>query len=161
MDRFFRRANGDDLPPDGGVASSNETDAAAAIARSQRAPHGPVVARVASLDALEVGRACIGVGAGRERMGEALSLGSGVLLHKKMGDSLRQGDVLFTMFAEVGGTGGDSEVPRRVITPTDVDASAARIIGAYGFAKPGATASPPPLVRCFIDRDGSVQRALP
>ena len=118
---------------------------------------GPV-AVVASLNALEIGRACIGIGAGRQVMGEALSLGSGVLLHKKVGDPLRQGDVLLTLFAEVGGSEGPSGT-RRVIDQSAVDAACARILEAYGFSKGAADAhKPSQLIRCFIDRDGSVKR---
>jgi hypothetical protein len=156
LDRFFMRAGGEDSAPDGGANTALDADVASAIARSQKAPHGPVVARVSSLNALEVGRSCVGIGAGRQQMGEELSLGSGILLHKKVGDAMRQGDVLFTLFAQVGGKGGGGKVPRRVITQAGIDAAAARVINAYGFTS--GAAEPTPLVRCFIGRDGSVHR---
>ena len=84
-----------------------------------------------------------------------------MLLHKKAGDELRQGDVLFTLLAEVGGTGGASGT-RRVIDQGGVDAACERILSAYGFAKGSELTKPPeapkPLIRCFIGRDGSVER---
>ena len=90
LDAYFRRAYGVDSPPDGGATDHPDADSLTAVERSQRAPHGPTLARVASLNALEVGRACVGIGAGRRLQGEALSLGSGLILHKKIGDPLRQ-----------------------------------------------------------------------
>ena len=71
---------------------------------------------------------------------------------------LRQGDVLLTLFAEVGGSEGPSGT-RRVIDQSAVDAACARILEAYGFSKGAADAhKPSQLIRCFIDRDGSVKR---
>lgn len=163
LEAFFRRADGSDPPPDGDRLETPDERSSSwtSVKQSQRAPHGPTVGRVCSLDALAIGRACIGIGAGRQKMGEALSLGSGVLLHKKVGDELRQGDVLFTLFAEVGGTSGSSGT-RRIIDQGGVDAACERILSAYGFVK-GAeledpVEEPSPLIRCFIDRDGSVTR---
>ena len=49
---------------------------------------------VAELDALDVGRAVLRLGGGRERKGETIDHGVGVLLHKKVGDSVRRGDIL-------------------------------------------------------------------
>jgi hypothetical protein len=43
------------------------------------------------------------IGAGRQVVGEELSFSGGVLLHKKVGGLLREGELLFTLFAEVGG----------------------------------------------------------
>ena len=72
-----------------------------------------------------------------------------------------QGDVLFTLFAEEGGTSGPTGT-RRVIDKSCVDAACARIVGAYGFGNADAHDGAPaatPLIRCFIERDGSVTRA--
>ena len=66
--------------------------------------------------------------------------------------------MLFTLFAEEGGTPGPTGT-RRVIDSSCVDAACARIVGAYGFADAGASLEPKPLIRCFIGRDGSVTRA--
>lgn len=158
LETFFRRAEGADPAPDGGNEAVEDADEAEAFARSRRAPHGPVMAHVTSLDALTVGRACVDFGGGRVQLGEALSLGAGVLLHKKIGDPLRQGDVLFTLFAETGGNGGETGT-RRVIEPEAAAAACARIIGAYGFkaGKPSAHVSARlmgSLIRCFINEQG-------
>lgn len=157
LEAFFRRADGSDPPPTSDGSLKEESS----VARSVRAPHGPVVARVAGFNALEVGQACIGIGAGREVMGEALSLGAGLLLHKKIGDELREGDVLFTMFVEVDGTRGETGT-RRVINGDSVDKACTRIIQAYKFDLGAAEMAKPlsvsPLVRCFVDRDGSIRR---
>ena len=71
---------------------------------------------------------------------------------------LRQGDVLFTLFAETGGNGGETGT-RRVIEPEAAAAACARIIGAYGFkaGKPSAHVSARlmgSLIRCFINEQG-------
>ncbi len=69
--------------------------------------------------------------------------------------------MLFTLFAEEGGTSGPTGT-RRVIDKSCVDAACARIVGASGGDKPEAHhgAPPPtPRLRCFIGRDGSVTRA--
>jgi len=156
LETFFRRAEGTDLPPEG------IDDSGTSVERSRSAPNGPVVARVQGINALEVGLACIGIGAGRKKLGEALSLGSGLLLHKKVGDDLRQGDVLFTLFAEVGSIGAGLCRSRRVIELPDVDAACARVIGAYDLCRDAAELAKPAkaskLIRCFVDRDGSVTR---
>ena len=103
-----------------------------------------------ALDALGVGQANVSIGAGRQLIGENLRLGSGVLLHKKVGDALREGDVLFTLFAEVGAAADG----KRAIGADDINDAAARIFAAYtwGDAPPAAEQ----LIRCFIDRKGNV-----
>ena len=135
------------------------------LERSKQAPHGPVVGYVERLDALVVGQACVAIGAGRQKLGEALTLGAGVLLHKKLGDSLREGDVLFTLFAEVGGNAQTPHGTRRVISHEDVNSACARIMGAFRFRTAGgpaasSSATGPPGTRAqmlyFVDRDGSV-----
>lgn len=157
LEAFFRRAEGSDPPPQAAAADG----AASPVERSQRAPHGPVVGRVRGINALEVGIACIDIGAGRKQLGETLSLGSGVLLHKKVGDELRQGDVLFTLLAELGDSGVSCR-NRRSIEQRDVDAVCARIIGAYDITKDASELAKPvqasQLIRCFVDRDGTVHR---
>ena len=67
-----------------------------------------------------------------------------------MGDALRQGDVLFTLFAEEGPAADG----KRAIGTDDINDACARIFAAYKFGEVAPTAEP--LIRCFIDRDGSV-----
>ncbi len=53
--------------------------------------------RVTSCDALAVGAAAFGLGAGRSRSDEAVHHGVGLLVHAKCGDELRVGEPLFTI----------------------------------------------------------------
>lgn len=129
--------------------------------RSVKGAHGPPVARVVQLDALAVGQACVAIGAGRQALGEAVTMGAGVLLHRKLGAALREGELLFTLFAEVGGSASTKEGPRRVIAMADIDIACRRLIGAFTFGTATAAdgaASANRLFRCFVDRDGSVTR---
>ena len=74
-----------------------------------------------------------------------------MLLHKKMGEVVREGELLFTLFAEVDGSPPEGS-KRRAITSADVDAACARIMQAFKFAPADAARSPPPLIQCYIDR---------
>ena len=90
-------------------------------------------------------------------------MGAGVLLHAKLGRTLCQGDVLFTLFAEVGGsTTTPSGGTRRVIETDDVDVACRRLFKAFKFgnvaAAPQAAKEASSLIRCFVGRDGTVTR---
>jgi pyrimidine-nucleoside phosphorylase len=54
---------------------------------------------VARLDALTVARACIGLGAGRERKGDAIDLAVGVVLQARVGDRVARGQPLAIVHA--------------------------------------------------------------
>lgn len=54
---------------------------------------------VAAIDALEVGRTAMLLGAGRERMGDIIDPAVGVKVLKKKGDYVQKGDVLATLHA--------------------------------------------------------------
>ncbi len=62
----------------------------------------PITARrsgvVHALNAREIGQATMKLGAGRTRVGAAIDLAVGVLLHKKLGDPVREGESLCTVF---------------------------------------------------------------
>ncbi len=70
-------------------------------------PRAPVIASVtapqagfvAQVDAEKIGRATVGLGAGRERKGEPVDLRVGFVFHKKVGDRVQQGDSLFAVHA--------------------------------------------------------------
>ena len=83
-----------------------------------------------ALDALTIGKACCAIGAGRQLMGEALSLGNGVLLHKKVGDTVREGDILFSVLAEIGGSPTVRSV--RVLHALPVRARVAAVVSGLG-----------------------------
>lgn len=54
---------------------------------------------IANLDALAIGTASMRLGAGRQRKEDAIDLGAGILLRKKMGDAVREGDILATLYS--------------------------------------------------------------
>lgn len=55
---------------------------------------------VTSMNALAVGIAAWRLGAGRARKEDQVSAGAGILLHKKPGDQVKQGESLLTMFTD-------------------------------------------------------------
>lgn len=83
---------------------------------------------VASVDALEVGRAVLDLGAGRCRAGEKINHGVGVLLHRKSGDRAEAGSVLARVYA---------------CNQEDATAAAERIRDAYIIGR--HPVEPPPL----------------
>ncbi|OIO09702.1 MAG: thymidine phosphorylase [Elusimicrobia bacterium CG1_02_63_36] len=54
---------------------------------------------VIGLDALTVGRAGVALGAGRDKMEDALDFGAGIVLDKKVGDRVRKGETLAWIYA--------------------------------------------------------------
>ena len=55
--------------------------------------------QVAAIDALEIGLAAKSLGAGRDRKDAAIDLAVGIVLEKKVGDAVRQGEVLAAVHA--------------------------------------------------------------
>lgn len=53
---------------------------------------------VQGLEAITVGKASMQLGAGRETKASEIDLGAGILLHKKVGDQVKKGDVLAELF---------------------------------------------------------------
>lgn len=53
---------------------------------------------VSKCNALDVGEASCLMGAGRMKKEDTIDMGAGVKLHKKIGDSVRRGDELYTLF---------------------------------------------------------------
>ena len=82
-----------------------------------------------------------------------------MLLHKKVGDTLREGDVMFTVFAEVGGSPTTPMGTRRVIERRAVDVACSRIMAAYTFNHVRKASFREPLIRYFVGRDGTVRPA--
>jgi pyrimidine-nucleoside phosphorylase/thymidine phosphorylase len=52
---------------------------------------------VTALDALLVGRAAVALGAGRDKKGDAVDFGAGIMLLKKPGDPVSAGDTLMEL----------------------------------------------------------------
>lgn len=74
---------------------------------------------LAGLDAAEVGLAVVGLGGGREEMGQPIDHSVGVLVHHKVGDAVREGAPLFTVHAN------DRE---------KLDAASERVLRAHSFS---------------------------
>ena len=88
--RAMVRAQGGD--PDAPLPTPNEIE----IVRAERG------GRISTVDALAVGLAAWRLGAGRARKEDPVSAAAGVVLHRKPGDVVRPGDVLFELRADDG-----------------------------------------------------------
>ena len=97
FDRWIRAQGGD---PD--------AEDALALAPDRTEIPAPADGVLADLDALAVGRAVRMLGGGRTRKGEAVDLGVGVFLHAKIGDRVRVGDPVATVFHRDGRGLGDA-----------------------------------------------------
>ncbi|MDX2085462.1 MAG: thymidine phosphorylase [Candidatus Melainabacteria bacterium] len=60
----------------------------------------PVTGTVQSIDALMIARAAQAVGAGRRTKEDPIDLGVGVVLHKKVGDTVQQGETLVELYSD-------------------------------------------------------------
>ena len=70
-----------------------------ALARHRTTIHAARDGYVTKLDALELGSASMGLGAGRIRTEDAVDWGAGIRLHVQRGDRVRKGDALATLYA--------------------------------------------------------------
>ncbi|MBI2619265.1 MAG: thymidine phosphorylase [Ignavibacteriales bacterium] len=95
-----------------------------------------------SIDPLELGLTAISLGAGRKKVDEAIDPKAGILLKKKMGDSVLPGDVLAMLFTD-----------REEI----LQEARERIRNAFRISQ--QPAAPPPLIVSMIDQKG--QRSWP
>lgn len=84
---------------------------------------------VEKIDALEIGLACMELGAGRKKIRDKIDPNAGVVFKKKVGDSVRRGEHVATIYAD---------------RKERISAAKARVEGAfrYGPSKPNA----PPLI---------------
>jgi thymidine phosphorylase len=55
---------------------------------------------IAKLDALSVGLASWRLGAGRARKEDPIQFGAGVILHAQLGDTVKAGDPLYTLYTD-------------------------------------------------------------
>ncbi len=84
---------------------------------------------VVDLVALQVGHASMLLGAGRATKDSIIDLGAGILLHKKVGDAVRKGDSLATLYANDGALiAGATEELRHAYVLGDVRVDAPRLI---------------------------------
>ena len=77
-----------------------------------------------SVDAAEIGRAAVDLGSGRAKKGDAIDHSVGLVIHRKVGDEIAEGDALFTVHANNEADGAQAEARAReahVIEPEPVD----------------------------------------
>ena len=85
---------------------------------------------VSSCDALSVGEASCLLGAGRMEKDDVIDMGAGIRLHKKIGDKVKRGEELFTLYTGSKDPVGDDRIDEAlfrmqnayVISDTPVDA---------------------------------------
>jgi thymidine phosphorylase len=78
-------------------AQGGDPDAALPVARETEQVRAGVAGYVSTVDALGMGQAAWRLGAGRARKEHPVSAGAGVLLHKRPGDPVAVGDVLYEL----------------------------------------------------------------
>ena len=83
----------------GGDVSVVEDPTQLPRAKYIEAVSSPSTGWVAGVHAMEVGLTALDLGAGRERKGEQVDHAVGVVVHKKVGDRLREGEALFSIHA--------------------------------------------------------------
>jgi pyrimidine-nucleoside phosphorylase len=79
---------------------------------------------VTTIDAAEIGRTAIGLGGGRAMKGDAIDHAVGLVIHRKVGDELAEGDALFTVYASGKNDLAEAEtraLEAHVIGPEPVD----------------------------------------
>ena len=92
---------------------------------------------IAAVDAQEVGMAAMRLGAGRAKKGEPIDHGVGIVLHKKIGDHVEEGEEILTVHAR------SEEAARE---------AKSRLLGAYAWSE--EPAEPPPLIHRVIPWSG-------
>ena len=93
---------------------------------------------VQGVDALEVGMAAKTLGAGRQTKEDAIDLSIGIVLNKKVGDPVRQGELLAVLHSD-----GDT---------SKIDPAVKRLLGAYTIGT--EYMAPPKLILARISGDG-------
>ncbi len=84
---------------------------------------------ISQLDAMEVGLTAMELGAGREKKGDPVDHGVGVVLHKKIGERVEKAERLFTIHAQ---------------SQQDLERAERRLLAAYAWDD--QPAEPPPLI---------------
>ncbi|MDR2702867.1 MAG: thymidine phosphorylase [Cellulomonadaceae bacterium] len=82
------------------AAQGGDPDAPLPVAKHRRDVLAPKSGVLTRLDALAVGVAAWRLGAGRERQGDPVQAGTGVLMHAKPGDAVTAGQPLFTLLTD-------------------------------------------------------------
>jgi pyrimidine-nucleoside phosphorylase len=96
--------------------------------------NSPRAGHISGLDAMEVGLTAMELGAGRRKKGESVDHAVGIVLHKKIGDEVDEGEPLCTIHAQ---------------SDEDFERAEERLLGAYSWQEEPVRA--PPLVHRIID----------
>ncbi len=100
-------------------AQDGDPDAPLPTARETQVVTAPASGVLTRLDAMAVGMAAWRLGAGRERQGEPVQWGAGVIWHARPGESVKAGEPLFTLLTD---------------TPERFDRALASLEGGYDIA---------------------------
>ena len=115
-------------------AQGGDPGATLPTARESHVVAAPSTGVLTRLDAMAVGLAAWRLGAGRARKEDPVQAGAGVLWHARPGDTVTEGEPLFTLLTD---------------DPARLDRALASLEGGYDVAPPGTSYTPRPLV---IDR---------
>jgi len=115
-------------------AQGGDPGATLPTARESHVVAAPSTGVLTRLDAMAVGLAAWRLGAGRARKEDPVQAGAGVLWHARPGDTVTEGEPLFTLLTD---------------DPARFDRALASLEGGYDVAPPGTSYAPRPLV---IDR---------
>ena len=101
-------------------AQGGDPDAPLPVAREVEVVRADADGFVAAVDAYAIGVAAWRLGAGRARKEDPVSFGAGVVLHKRPGDPVRAGDVLYELRADepTGSRRAAEAAPRCGSAPT-------------------------------------------
>lgn len=92
---------------------------------------------IGEINALDIGMACVALGAGRETADSEIDMSAGIVLEKKVGDQVSQGDTIMTLHTNI--TGGE-EVAERCFQAVKVQDS---------------PCPPYPIIYKVVDKDGA------
>jgi thymidine phosphorylase len=82
------------------AAQGGDNDAPLPVAKEQLEIKAPVTGKLLTLDAMKVGVAAWRLGAGRQKQGEVLQLGSGIEIHAKPGDFVTKDQKILTLHTD-------------------------------------------------------------
>jgi thymidine phosphorylase len=82
------------------AAQGGDSDAPLPVAKEQLEIKAPVTGKLLTLDAMKVGVAAWRLGAGRQKQGEVLQLGSGIEIHAKPGDFVTKDQKILTLHTD-------------------------------------------------------------
>jgi len=99
--------------------------------------HATARGYVGSIDSFEVGLSSIMLGAGREKVDDIIDPKAGIIIRKKVGDAVQEGDVLATLYTD-----------REGVVPAAHD----RIAAAYGIQTQAPAKSP--MIVSVVDGSG-------